>query len=313
MEKRTVALLLARGPFTNAFRTPAGLKYKALLPINDIPMVDYVLHALQQSVSEKIFIVQGMDEGLETAVQYHHKNVFINCTAGESSFSSSLFSGLATLAENYSQDELSRTDIMLVPCDIPLVNSGNFNRLIAENSLKGSDVCVSMIHAGRLKEKYPWRDFRGVYYHDLGDLYCVQNFAFISGDTLNWAYHGGKRKHCDSSYVLPGSMIQDVVATADYFVASREKRCQILLILWEYLRRLITRGYIRESFLSLSKLLNKRYTTGDGRRFIFLASGLVGDYIESKEAELSFDVDKQEHLEAVLKFKSCSYLPCSAI
>lgn len=300
--------MLARGPFTNSFRAQADLKYKALLPINDIPMVDYVLHALQQSVSEKIFIVQGVDEGLETAVRSHHKNVFINCSADGSSFSSSLFSGLAKLAENYSQDELSRTDIMLVPCDIPLVSSSNFDRLIAENSLKGSDVCVSMIHAGRLKEKYPGRDFRGIYYHDLGYLYCIQNFAFISGDTLNWAYHGGTRKNYDSRYVLPDNIMRDVIATADYFVASREKRCQILLILWEYLRRLITRGYIRESLLSLSKLLNKRYTTVDGRRFLFLASGLMGDYIESEEAELSFDVDKPEHLEAVLKFKSCNYV-----
>ena len=267
-------------------------------------MVDYVLHALQQSVSEKIFIVQGMDEGLETAVRPHHKNVFINCAAGRSSFSGSLFSGLATLAEYYDRDELDRIDIMLVPCDIPLVNSGNFDRLMADNSLKDSDVCISMIRARYLKEQYPGRDFRGFYCHDLGDLYCVQNFAFISGDILNWIYRGGKRSNRDSGGEPPGHFIRDAVATADYFVATREKRYQIPLILWEYLRRLITRGYIRESLLLLIKLLSKRYTTGDGRRFIFLASGLTIDYIESKEAELSFDIDKPEHLAAISDFKS---------
>jgi len=307
MKKRTVALLLARGAFNGSSRPHAGLKYKALMPVHGVPMVDYVMRALQESAAEKIFVVQGADEKLEQVVGCHSKNVFINCESNGSSYSHSLFSGLTKLADHYGPDGLQEIDIMLVPCDVPFVNGGNFNRLMAANDDKDTDVCVSMIRSELLKESYPERDFKGLYYSDLGENYCIQNFAFIRGRTLRAVFYGGKYTSEESGLHIPYNLLTDVAATADYLVSFRQTYYQIPLILWEWLWRLARKRYILQSLLMLGKLLRRRCTTQDYRRFVFLASGLTADYINTQEAELSFDIDRFEHLDALSDLKSrCS-------
>jgi CTP:molybdopterin cytidylyltransferase MocA len=304
MKKRTVALLLARGAFNGSSQPHVDLKYKALLPIHGVPMVDHVLRALQESVAEKIFVVQGADEGLEQVVDCHPKNVFINCDSNGSSYSHSLFSGLTKLADHYGPDGLQKIEIMLVPCDVPFVNGGNFNRLIAANDEKDTDVCVSLIRSELLKESYPERDFHGLYYSDLGENYCIQNFAFISGRILRAAFYGGKYTPEEFGHLLPYNLLTDFAATADYLVSFRQTYYQIPLILWELLWRLARKRYILQSLLMLGKLLRRRCTTQDCRRFIFLASGLSTDYIDSQEAEISFDIDRCEHIDALLGLRS---------
>lgn len=306
MGKRTVALVLARGLLKDSWQEHCSLKYKAMVPINGIPMVEYVLNALQQSMSEKIFVVQGNDEGVEKAVRVHEKNLFINCDPGIPLYSHSLFEGLKRVAEYYGREGLPGIDIMLVPCDIPLVNGGTFDRLIQANAGKECDVCISMIKLSRLKENYPGRNFYGFHYHDLGEAYFIQNFALINGDLLRAAYYGGSRRNGGLSYTLPDNLFSDVTRTIDYLVASRGRSYLALLVWWDYFRRLASRKHIRECLVLLDRLRRRRYTTADGKRFIFLASGLFGDYIESREAELSFDADEPEHLAEISGLQSCS-------
>jgi CTP:molybdopterin cytidylyltransferase MocA len=309
MERRTAALVLARGRLTDSWQAGRSLKYKALVPINGIPMVEYVLSALQQSRCEKIFIVQGDDEGLQRAVRTHAKNIFINCDPGMSSYSHSLFEGLKQIAGYYGKGGLPGIDIMMVPCDVPLVNGGTFDRLIEANAQKECDVCISMIKLSQLKEKYPGRNYYGFRYHDLGEAYCIQNFAFISGDSLRVACYGGTRRSGGLSHTLPDNMFSDFARTIDYFVSLRGRSFLVLLVWWDYIRRLAGRKHIRECLLLLDKLRSGRYTTADGKRFIFLATGLMADYIESREVELSFDVDEPGQLAQIQDLQLCSCVP----
>ena len=154
------------------------------------PIIHDAMRSLQESAAEKIFVVQGTDEGLEQAVRYHAKNEFIECDSGRSSYADSLFGGLKKLADYYGLEELCKIEIMLVPCDIPLANGENVNRLIAANDNKDTDVCTCLIRSKLLKERYPGRDFPRFYCSDLGENYCMQNFVFISGRTLAVCLYG---------------------------------------------------------------------------------------------------------------------------
>ena len=302
MNKRTVALLLARGAFNGSSRPQAGLKYKALMPIHEIPMVDYVMRALQESAAEKIFVVQGADECLERAVSGHSKNEFIDCDSNGSSYAHSLFSGLIKLADYYGPDELPNIEIMLVPCDIPLVNSGSFNRLMAANDGKDADVCTALIRSKFLKARYPERDFPQFYFSDLGENYCMQNFAFISGRILAISLYGEKYTGERPCRRFQFDLITYFASKADTLVSLRQTRCVIPLIWWEVFWRL-ARKHLLQSLLMLGKLLGRRCTTRDFKRFIFLASGLSADHIDSHEAEISFDIDRCEHLDALSGLK----------
>jgi CTP:molybdopterin cytidylyltransferase MocA len=303
MNKRTVALLLARGAMNGAPPLHECHKYKALVPINGVPMVDYVLSALQASAAEKIFVVQGIDEGLEQAVGCHSKNAFINCESNGSSYSHSLFSGLIKLADYYGPDELCKIEIMLVPCDIPLADSGNFNRLIAANDDKNTDVCTCLIRSELLKGRYPERKFPRFYCSDLGENYCMQNFAFISGRTLAVCLYGASLAREWHSRSLPSTLMADFATKADNLVSLRQTHLVIPLIVRETFWWLAREGSVLQAIQMLGKLLFRRCTTQDFKKFVFLASGLNADYIDSQEAELSFDVDQSEHLDALSDLK----------
>ena len=122
MNKRTVALLLARGAMNGAPPSHECHKYKALVPVNGVPMVDYVLSALQASAAEKIFVVQGADERLERVVSGHLKNEFINCDPAGSTYAHSLISGLRKLADflrsaRVASDRDHAGALRYTPCD----------------------------------------------------------------------------------------------------------------------------------------------------------------------------------------------------
>ncbi len=290
-------MLLARGAMNGAPPSHECHKYKALVPVNGVPMVDYVLSALQASAAEKIFVVQGADERLERAVSGHLKNEFINCDPAGSSYAHSLISGLRKVADYYGPGELPQIEIMLVPCDIPLVTSSNFDRLMKANDGKDKDVCTSLIKSRLLKEKYPQRRFQGYYFPDLDEDYCMQNFAFISGRVLGVALHGPGNDAGDSRY--PPNLLADIAATADYLVSLRQTSYLVPMILWQMVWHLAKRRYVLQSLLMLGKLLGRRCSTQDFQRFIFTASGIAAGYIDSQEAEISYDVDRSEHIAAL--------------
>jgi molybdopterin-guanine dinucleotide biosynthesis protein A len=302
MKKRTVALLLARGALGSPSQLFADLKYKALLPIDGIPMVEHVLTALQDSAAEKIFIVQGADEFLERKVQYHVKHEFIFCGLKGSSYAHSLFSGLCRLADYYGPMQLSGLEIMLVPCDVPMVTGRTFDRLIAANEEKDCDVCIPLIRAELLRERYCWRDFQRFYFADLGADYCVQNFAFIKGSTLaDYLYRrcgAGERPR------LSANLMADLAARADHLVSLRKIACLVqVAVLGEMLWRLAEKKHLVQALLMLGKLLRRRCTTLDFKRLIIFATGISSDYINSQETEISFDIDRLEHIEGIRVLK----------
>ena len=140
MTEKTVALLLARGLIRESLRLDDTLLYKAKLQINGRPLTDYVLAALQESDSEEIFIVQGLNEGLESVVTENKKNVFLTCDRESWSYASSLSFGLEKVIEYYGLDEVHRRNIMIVPCDIPVARRENFNFLMGEKEGKDTRV-----------------------------------------------------------------------------------------------------------------------------------------------------------------------------
>jgi CTP:molybdopterin cytidylyltransferase MocA len=291
MKKPVAALLLARGPAANSWQALCDVKYKALVPINGIPMVEFVVNALQQSMVERIFIVQGADRELEKALPRHDKNVFVDCDPSLPSYSYSLFHGLEQLTAYYGREELESLDVMMTPCDVPLVRSEGFNRLIEAHSDRECDVCLAMIKQAVLKEKYPQRYFFGFKYHDLGEAYCIQNFAFLNGSSLATAYLGEDRRNRDR--------INDFARTTDYLVSSKDSSYLAARAWVELLRRLMSGGHLMECLTLLARLSSGSYTTSDGRRFLYLVSSYYADYIESEEAELSYDIDEPGHLDSI--------------
>ncbi len=141
--RRTVALLLARGP-AGRFAGADGLRYKALLPVNGRPLAGHILASLQDSVVERIFVVQSPDERLQDVLKAHPKNTFIDIEGHPDSLAWSVAKSLEKLAGFYDAETFSRLFIMMVPCDIPGVLAGDIDKLIFEAISKDAAIVLVM-------------------------------------------------------------------------------------------------------------------------------------------------------------------------
>lgn len=297
MSERTAALLLARGPLEAAWRGHSALKYKALVPVNGLPMAGHVLGALHASQVSEVFIVQGADEGLEHVIGSRPGDIFINCADVDSGYSGSLYSGFKGVVNHYGVEGLRDTDIMVVPCDVPLANCGNFDRLIRQYGVKECDLCFALIQCRLLRERYPGRSYRGFQFRDLPGSRTLQNIAFISGRLLGEAFLGADYGGPERTPPLATDIVSEAARKVDALVSARDHALQVPHMFLELFRLLAARKQLGSSLLLLCKLLGRSYSTADAAYFVRLISGLSLSYIESQEAELSFDIDLPAHLD----------------
>ena len=118
--KSIIALVLAGG-YAEEFHSEAGPIFKALLPVNGRPVVDYVIQALEGSTAEKIFIAQEEGARLQDRLVTTDKCIFFPKKNRLGSFGLSMLSALENVAEYYGNTGLSQKMILVVPCDTPLV------------------------------------------------------------------------------------------------------------------------------------------------------------------------------------------------
>ena len=299
MEKQIVALLLARGAISKSFTSYTSVKYKALLPINGNPMVDYVLRALYESDVEKIFIVQAYDEALEEVVAKNTKNVFLTCHRDPLSYASTVIFGLEKIIDYYGLDQIHRTTIMAVPCDIPLVGKENFNSLVEANGQKEADFVVPIVNIQHLEETYPERHFHGVYLNDLNGKYVLQNTAFFNGSALTLKDFEDETTGRLAFSGFDDDVLRGLGRVADRLNRHKEKVYQVPHIVYEFLRILAKRKHLVYGLKFIHNLYSGKMTLEQIRYSFHIILGAKCDVIESKEAELSIDIDLPEHFEWV--------------
>ena len=305
MEKRTVAIVVARGSISKSFKSNTPVRYKALLEINGRPMVDYVLRALQESDVEKVFVVQARDAGLDAVVTRSQKNVFLTCDQEPSSLALTLFFGLRKVMEYYGLDEFHRSNILMVPCDIPLAKKQNFNSLMEMNNRSNSDVASPIVDRRCLEEKYPQRHFRGLYLKDLNSTYTPQQIVFMNGNIFTFKESGNYEKRLaisDLSEDAPSELDRSVERLRRHRGKAYEWP-HLIFELCLLLKRRRKKGHLFYSLKLVYDLCRRELTTAQIKHFIYVATGLRWDYLESKEVELSNDIDLPEDLESVLRIE----------
>ncbi|MGP8080815.1 MAG: NTP transferase domain-containing protein [Dehalococcoidales bacterium] len=177
-DKPVVAVLLACG-VTNCFPEFGNIKYKALLPLDGRPIVDFVAEALCKSQVEKVFIVHESDEDIKKVITSHEKIIFIECKRPDPAMIDSLMCGLERLFEYYGENGLNQKQIMFVPCDIPLSQAQDFNALIGQAQNNNADYCATFVSKSLLNENDMGRRFRKIHLNELGGDYSIQPINFI--------------------------------------------------------------------------------------------------------------------------------------
>lgn len=141
MQPKVNVLILAgqREGVVDQLCVNAGVKWKALLPIHDIPMVDYVLAALKKSPSiEKPFWVSGLDKAL------------IDPTLSQSPSeggpaSSVVAAALAGLPYPF----------MVTTCDHPLLTPDMVEAFISGAEESGADMALGLATKDIIQPAYP--------------------------------------------------------------------------------------------------------------------------------------------------------------
>jgi len=295
MPKSVVAVLIARG---NASTFPlSGVKYKALLHLNGTYMADYVLRALQASEAEKVVIVQAEDEGLEYLLTPGDKNLFAVCPEENPTLADSVLCGIEKLLDYYGEDTFRGLNVMLVPCDIPLVSAADFNHLIQQSQSRDADICVTAIPSRYLKASLPGRRFYRVYVNDLDDVFTPQNINFISGGILGFQQEfDGKRRV--AVFDRDGRPID---GAADIVDSLRQRRRWLFawpfLIYSMFLKRLAKKRQSLVVHKLAFDLLRRKLTLEKMRQALYVALNLRFDMVESDSAAFSADIDTPKDLE----------------
>lgn len=303
MQRQPAAILLTGGRISQSFKLDTPVKYKALLQINGRPMVDYVLRALQESEVERVFIIQEDDEGLDGIVTRSNKNIFLSSEQEHTTLISNLFFGLEKAVEYYGLDELNRRDILVVPCDIPLVKKENLNRLIEahKHNRNNSDISVPIIDKRHLEHAYPQRRFRGVYFKDLNGTYVWQSPVFLNCARITLK---DCEKYKTKTLAISGShenALLDLGKTIDRLRSHREKVYQWPHTIYEVVRGLAKNRHLLYALRLTYGLCRRELTTQQINNAFYIATGLRFNQFESKEVEVSADIDRPDHLEWLLR------------
>ena len=294
--KSTVALILAGG-FAGEFSTGNAPIFKACLPVNGRPVVEYVIRALEGSNVEKIFIAQEEGANLQEQLVTSDKCIFFTKKNHPASIGLSILSAFEHLAGYYGNSELSQKMILVVPCDTPLVTKDNFNNLIGQAAAKNADVLITIIAAQHLEERFPQRTFRSLYLSDYMAKYTMQNVIFINGDFIRFdpSAEPGKLKFFFRGWdEAVFKRVQDGITSID------ELRHQAHFHDKLFLAWLLTKGYSSHIFKLLLSVVFRRLTMARAMQLLSAADHMRAGYIESKEVEFSADIDRPEDFQMLL-------------
>ena len=284
-EKPVVAVLLTCG-LASRFPEFGNIKYKALLPLKGLPIVDFVSTALCNSQVEKVFVVHAPDEDIKKALTQNEKIVFAECSQPNPALTDSGMCSLKKLFEYYGENELNEKLIMFVPCDIPLVKAQDFNALIYQTFNNDADYCPTVIRNSLLKEDEAGRHFRKIHLNELGDDYSVQPINFIRSRLFQKpkADGGLDRTSMDDSQ---GSFLDNLLKIIDDVRKNRHS-----IIGWvRFAYRIAGKGGMILSFQLLSDLLRNRITESKFGRAVHLTLNVKVAVLESQSAAFSLDID----------------------
>jgi molybdopterin-guanine dinucleotide biosynthesis protein A len=296
-----VALLIARGS-ADGLSMP-DVKYKALLPIGDRPMADYVLQALQASSVERIFIVQAEDEGLDKALTPDPKSIFVPCPRDRPHMTDSLICGVEAMLEYYGKEAMSRRIIMSVPCDIPLVSSGDFDRLVRQSQGIDADVFLTAIKFERLESAFPGRRYHSIYLKDLDARYSPQNICFASGNLFDFERGTDETRSlaiCDHD----GRKIKSLTTMIEKLRKHRHGKMIWFLSAYHVLfDRLIKKGNLLTVIRTAKDFLINNLTKSKLQALFSAAFNLKFKMLESDSTAFSGDIDCIQDLEQAFNSK----------
>jgi molybdopterin-guanine dinucleotide biosynthesis protein A len=294
--KSTIALILAGG-YAEGFPSDNGPIFKACLPVNGRPVVEFVIRALEGSLVEKIFIAQEQGARLQDRLVTTDKCVFFDKKNHPGSFGLGILSAFENVAEYYGNSELSEKMILVVPCDTPLVSPENFNNLLEQAACKSADVMITIISASCLADRFPDRQFRTVYLADYEARYTMQNVIFINGDFIRLDPYAASGKLKFSFRGWDAAVLKRVV---DGISSIDDLRHQAhfhnkIFLLW-----LLTRGYTSAIIKLFLNMFFRRLTMARSMALLSAADHMQAGYVESREAEFSADIDRPEDFPMLL-------------
>lgn len=282
------------GGFAHDFQPQEIQQYKALLPINGQPIVKYVIRALEQSNVEKIFIVQEKGTKIQEIQTFDSKCVFFNKEPNINTYSLSFLFGLEMVAQYYGYPQINQKSIMIVPCDIPLVTKENFNSLIEKASSNNGDITITIIAEKLLRNRFPQKHFRSVYLTDFKGRYTIQMVGFMNGDLIQFE-SARNLKNKMSFRGVNAVRLEILKETFDTLRKHRHHDYQLPRFTDKFaIRWLFKKEFVAYILKFLFYLMINRLTITKITEYLSGACQVNITHIESKELEISADIDRPE-------------------
>jgi len=286
-----VAVLLTCG-VTSRFAEIGNIKYKALLPFNGRPIVDFVSTALCNSQVEKVFIVHEPEEDIKTALTGHEKIVLVECNIPDPTMVGSVICSMERLFEFYGEHELNQKQIMFVPCDIPLAQAQDFNALIDQTFNVNADYYCTVIRNSLLHEDDMGRRFRKMHFNELGDVYSFQPVNFFRSRLFKMPKAADASRGAALSDNREGTSENMLKTVKDI----RKNRHSV--IAWvRFAYRVTGKAGMSLSLQILFDLLRNRITESKFKLAVYRTLNVKAVVLESQCAAFSLDIDNPADLE----------------
>ena len=263
-------------------------------------MADYVLQALQSADVEHVFVTQTEPGALARELTSDGKTTFVSCNAARPSLAESLICGGESIFDHFGEEAFRECVAMVVPCDLPLVEAVDFDRLIDQCRERDADIFFTIIRSRRLARAFPARRFHSLYFDDLGDAYTMQAVVFISGRHIGFeSSPSGSRR-----LVITDRAGKEVRGLPELVEVLRKRRHGLMMRSWWsaykiFLGRLLAGGNIL-SVLRIAVGATRRRATVQVIQHVFRqALNLECAFLESNTTELSADVDSDRDLEEI--------------
>ncbi|QUH25332.1 nucleotidyltransferase family protein [Serpentinicella alkaliphila] len=119
----------------------SDIEHKAGILINGIPMINYVINALEQNSRISRIIVVGNKQKLKDIIKSN-----IDIIDGNGSMFDNFKTGIDYLNTN--------EKALIVTCDIPLITTNNIDDFLNKAIESNGDLCYPIIHKINCEEKY---------------------------------------------------------------------------------------------------------------------------------------------------------------
>jgi GTP:adenosylcobinamide-phosphate guanylyltransferase len=246
------ALILAGGAAPPDLQAATGCDDRACVPLEDVPLVLRVLAALEGTLEiDDITVV--CNDGARDLIKA--QNAGIRLVQAEGKMIDNLRRGL----------ELTRSEhVLICTCDIPLVRSETFSRVLAEAARRSLAVTYPVVTRAACEAAFP-------------------------GGTRTYARLDGREFTGGNAVVVPRVLIERATPLIDAAYNARKNPLALAKLLGPaFIMRFVTKKLgIEETERKLSNLLNCR----------------VGAVIleDESDAAIAFDVDKLKDLETAAR------------